>query len=103
MSGAARTADIGAEKGRIIQMSEKRSEKVRRRKARMGKKQKRLREAKRLRRAAVRQDDFAAVFGPDLGSNLSSGASLVLGLGTVMAAGLGENMRLEKLIHGKVG
>ena len=62
-------------------MSEKRHEKVLRRKARMGKKQKRSREAKRLRRAAVRQADFAAVFGPDSGPSLSPGASLCLGWG----------------------
>ena len=71
-------------------MSQKRHEKVLRRKARMGGRNKQWREARRRQRVEERRVDFEAVFGPLLGGQAVEGAS-------ANSLDPGERTRMEEI------
>ena len=83
-------------------MSQKRHEKVLRRRARMGGRTKKWREARRRQRVEERRLDFEAVFGPLLGGQAVEGAS-ANGLGPEERARMEACKRALNRLYGKAG
>jgi hypothetical protein len=85
-----------------MKMGQKRHEKVLRRKARMGSRTKRWREARRRQRVEERRIDFEEVFGPLLGGQAVEGAS-ANGLGPEERARDGLAAVYGSLVSGVAG